>query len=264
MKSSLFKSSYLFIILFLFFFSNISFSKETNVELLKPSWSFDGFFGKFDRASLQRGYQVYKEVCVSCHSMKQLSYRNLGEQGGPEFTEAEVKAIASQYEVLDGPNAEGEMFTRKGKPSDKFKSPYLNENASRAANGGAYPPDMSVLVKARPGGSDYIYSLLMGYEEKVPDNIKLEDGVYYNKYMPGNKIRMAKPLSEGSVSYTDGTKATQEQLSKDVVAFLTWAAEPHLEARKKLGFKSVVYLLILTILVYFVKKKIWLRVEPKV
>lgn len=264
MKSSLFKSSYLFIILFLFSFSNISFSKETNVELLKPSWSFDGFFGKFDRASLQRGYQVYKEVCASCHSMKQLSYRNLREQGGPEFTEAEVKAIASQYEVLDGPNAEGEMFTRKGKPSDKFKSPYLNENASRAANGGAYPPDMSVLVKARPGGSDYIYSLLMGYEEKVPDNIKLEDGVYYNKYMPGNKIRMAKPLSEGSVSYTDGTKATQEQLSKDVVAFLTWAAEPHLEARKKLGFKSVVYLLILTILVYFVKKKIWLRVEPKV
>ena len=264
MKSSLFKSSYLFIILFVFSFSNISFSKETNVELLKPSWSFDGFFGKFDRASLQRGYQVYKEVCASCHSMKQLSYRNLGEQGGPEFTEAEVKAIASQYEVLDGPNAEGEMFTRKGKPSDKFKSPYLNENASRAANGGAYPPDMSVLVKARPGGSDYIYSLLMGYEEKVPDNIKLEDGVYYNKYMPGNKIRMAKPLSEGSVSYTDGTKATQEQLSKDVVAFLTWAAEPHLEARKKLGFKSVVYLLILTILVYFVKKKIWLRVEPKV
>jgi len=264
MKSSLFKSSYLFIILFLFSFSNISFSKETNVELLKPSWPFDGFFGKFDRASLQRGYQVYKEVCASCHSMKQLSYRNLGEQGGPEFTEAEVKAIASQYEVLDGPNAEGEMFTRKGKPSDKFKSPYLNENASRAANGGAYPPDMSVLVKARPGGSDYIYSLLMGYEEKVPDNIKLEDGVYYNKYMPGNKIRMAKPLSEGSVSYTDGTKATQEQLSKDVVAFLTWAAEPHLEARKKLGFKSVVYLLILTILVYFVKKKIWLRVEPKV
>ena len=264
MKFNFLKSIYLFIVLFLLLFTNVSFSKEANVDLLKPSWSFDGFFGKFDRASLQRGYQIYKEVCSSCHSMKQLSYRNLGEQGGPEFTEAEVKAIASQYEVSDGPNAEGEMFTRKGKPSDKFKSPYPNENASRAANGGAYPPDMSVLVKARPGGADYIYSLLMGYEEKVPDNIKLEEGVYYNKYMPGNKIRMAKPLSEGSVSYSDGTKATQEQLSKDVVTFLTWAAEPHLEARKKLGFKSVVYLLILTILVYLVKKKIWLRVEPKV
>jgi ubiquinol-cytochrome c reductase cytochrome c1 subunit len=264
MKFNFLKSIYLFIVLFLLLFTNISFSKEANVDLLKPSWSFDGFFGKFDRASLQRGYQIYKEVCSSCHSMKQLSYRNLGEQGGPEFTEAEVKAIASQYEVSDGPNAEGEMFTRKGKPSDKFKSPYSNENASRAANGGAYPPDMSVLVKARPGGADYIYSLLMGYEEKVPDNIKLEEGVYYNKYMPGNKIRMAKPLSEGSVSYSDGTKATQEQLSKDVVTFLTWAAEPHLEARKKLGFKSVIFLLILTILVYLVKKKIWLRVEPKV
>ncbi|MEK9741653.1 MAG: cytochrome c1 [Pelagibacteraceae bacterium] len=264
MKFNFFKSSSLFIVLFFMSFTNISFSKEAHVDLLKTSWSFDGFFGKFDRASLQRGYQVYKEVCASCHSMKQLSYRNLGEQGGPEFTEAEVKAIASQYEVSDGPNAEGEMFTRKGKPSDKFKSPYPNENASRAANGGAYPPDMSVLVKARPGGADYIYSLLMGYEEKVPDNIKLEEGVYYNKYMPGNKIRMAKPLSEGSVSYSDGTKATQEQLSKDVVTFLTWAAEPHLEARKKLGFKSVIFLLILTILVYLVKKKIWLRVEPKV
>jgi len=264
MKFNFFKSSSLFIVLFFMSFTNISFSKEAHVDLLKTSWSFDGFFGKFDRASLQRGYQVYKEVCASCHSMKQLSYRNLGEQGGPEFTEAEVKAIASQYEVSDGPNAEGEMFTRKGKPSDKFKSPYPNENASRAANGGAYPPDMSVLVKARPGGADYIYSLLMGYEEKVPDNIKLEEGVYYNKYMPGNKIRMAKPLSEGSVSYSDGTKATQEQLSKDLVTFLTWAAEPHLEARKKLGFKSVIFLLILTILVYLVKKKIWLRVEPKV
>ncbi len=264
MKFNFFKSSSLFIVLFFMSFTNISFSKEAHVDLLKTSWSFDGFFGKFDRASLQRGYQVYKEVCASCHSMKQLSYRNLGEQGGPEFTEAEVKAIASQYEVSDGPNAEGEMFTRKGKPSDKFKSPYPNENASRAANGGAYPPDMSVLVKARPGGADYLYSLLMGYEEKVPDNIKLEEGVYYNKYMPGNKIRMAKPLSEGSVSYSDGTKATQEQLSKDVVTFLTWAAEPHLEARKKLGFKSVIFLLILTILVYLVKKKIWLRVEPKV
>ena len=131
MKFNFLKSIYLFIVLFLLLFTNISFSKEANVDLLKPSWSFDGFFGKFDRASLQRGYQIYKEVCSSCHSMKQLSYRNLGEQGGPEFTEAEVKAIASQYEVSDGPNAEGEMFTRKGKPSDKFKSPYSNENASK-------------------------------------------------------------------------------------------------------------------------------------
>jgi len=222
------------------------------------------FFGKFDRAQLQRGYQVYKEVCASCHSMNLVSFRNLAEPGGPEFSEAEVKALAAQYEIQDGPNADGEMFTRKGIPSDRFKSPYPNELASRAANGGAYPPDMSVLVKARPGQSDYIYSVLMGYEEKVPANIKLEDGVYYNKYMSGNKIRMAKPLNSGGVEYADGTKATEEQMAKDVVSFLTWAAEPHLEARKKLGFKSVLYLLILTILVYLVKKKIWSRIESKV
>ena len=257
-----FKSITLIVIFVLI--SNVSFSKESNVQLLKPDWSFNGFFGKFDRASLQRGYQVYKEVCASCHSMSLLSYRNLAEKGGPEFTAEEVKAIASQFEVTDGPNNDGEMFQRSGKPSDRFASPYPNENASRAANGGAYPPDMSVLAKARPGGSDYIYSVLMGYEEKAPENIKLEEGVYYNKYMIGNKIRMANPLSEGVIEYTDGTKASQEQMAKDVVSFLTWAAEPHLEIRKELGFKSVIYLLILTILVYLIKKKIWLRIEPKV
>ena len=257
-----FKSITLIVIFVLI--SNVSFSKESNVQLLKPDWSFNGFFGKFDRASLQRGYQVYKEVCASCHSMSLLSYRNLAEKGGPEFTVEEVKAIASQFEVTDGPNNDGEMFQRSGKPSDRFASPYPNENASRAANGGAYPPDMSVLAKARPGGSDYIYSVLMGYEEKAPENIKLEEGVYYNKYMIGNKIRMANPLSEGVIEYTDGTKASQEQMAKDVVSFLTWAAEPHLEIRKELGFKSVIYLLILTILVYLIKKKIWLRIEPKV
>ena len=264
MKNFFLKGNFILFILISSFFSTISYSKENNVELLKPQWSFDGFFGKFDRASLQRGFQVYKEVCASCHSMKLVSYRNLAEEGGPQFTEEEVKAIASQYEVIDGPNAEGEMFTRTAKPSDKFKSPYPNENASRSANGGAYPPDMSVLVKARPGGADYIYSVLMGYEDKVPENIKLEDGVYYNKYMAGNKIRMAKPLSDGSVEYSDGTKASQEQMAKDVTTFMTWAAEPHLEVRKKIGFKSVLYLLILTILVYLIKKKIWSRIESKV
>ena len=191
--------------------SNVSFSKESNVKLLSLDWSFNGFFGKFDRASLQRGYQVYKEVCASCHSMSLLSYRNLGEKGGPEFTTEEVKAIASQFEVTDGPNNDGEMFQRLGKPSDRFVSPYPNVNASRAANGGAYPPDMSILVKARPGQSDYIYSVLMGYDEKIPDNLKLEEGVYYNKFMVGQKIRMSKPLMEGIVEYTDGTKSTESQ-----------------------------------------------------
>jgi len=253
----------LLVIFALFCFSiNHSYSAETT-KLLKTDWSFKGLFGKFDRGSLQRGYQVYTEVCASCHSMKYLSYRNLGEKGGPEFSEAEVKAIAASFEVIDGPNADGEMFERSGKPSDKFVMPYDNVKAAQAANGGAYPPDMSVLVKARGGGVDYIYSLLQGYEE-TPSGMTLDEGVHYNKYMYGNKIRMAAPLSDGIVEYGDGTEATVEQMSKDVTTFLMWAAEPHLESRHQMGFKAIVYLIILTILVYFSMKKIWSRVESEV
>jgi len=231
---------------------------------LKVDWSFNGFFGTFDRAQLQRGFQVYKEVCASCHSMKHLSYRNLGEKGGPEFSDAEVKAIAAGYQVKDGPNEDGEMFDRSGLPKDKFKSPYPNEKAARAVNGGAYPPDMSVLVKARAGGPDYIYSILMGYDESPPADLKIEEGVYYNKFMAGKKIRMPKPLNDGSVEYSDGTKATVSQMAQDVTAFMTWAAEPHLEKRKQIGFKTILYLLIFSILVFFSMKKIWSRVESKV
>ena len=233
------------------------------VEYLKTDWSFKGLFGKFDRASLQRGYQVYTEVCSSCHSMKYLSYRNLAEKGGPEFTEAQAKAIAASFEVTDGPNADGEMFTRPGKLSDKFVMPYENVKAAQAANGGAYPPDMSVLVKARSGGANYIYSLLQGYEDP-PVGVTLDEGVHYNKYMYGNKIKMANPLSDGIVEYGDGTEATIEQMSKDVTTFLMWTAEPHLEARHQMGFKAIVYLIILTILVYFSMKRIWSRVKPEV
>ena len=251
------------VIFALFCFSiTYSYSAETT-KLLKTDWSFKGLFGKFDRGSLQLGYQVYTEVCASCHSMKYLSYRNLGEKGGPEFSEAEVKAIAASFEVIDGPNADGEMFERSGKPSDKFVMPYDNVKAAQAANGGAYPPDMSVLVKARCGGVDYIYSLLQGYEE-TPSGMTLDEGVHYNKYMYGNKIRMAAPLSDGIVEYGDGTEATVEQMSKDVTTFLMWAAEPHLESRHQMGFKAIVYLIILTILVYFSMKKIWSRVESEV
>ena len=253
------------LILILSFFSLNSaqtFAAE-KVDYLKTDWSFKGLFGKFDRAALQRGYQVYTEVCASCHSMKYLSYRNLSEKGGPEFSEAASKAIAASFEVTDGPNADGEMFTRPGKLSDKFVMPYDNVKAAQAANGGAYPPDMSVLVKARGGGVDYIYSLLQGYEDP-PSGVTLDDGVYYNKFMYGNKIRMAAPLSDGIVEYGDGTNASVEQMSKDVTTFLMWAAEPHLEARHQMGFKAIVYLIILTILVYFSMKKIWSRVESEV
>ena len=233
------------------------------VELLKTDWSFKGLFGKFDRGSLQRGYQVYTEVCASCHSMKYLSYRNLGEEGGPEFSIEQVKAIAASFEVTDGPNDDGEMFSRPAKLSDKFVNPYENVKAAQAANGGAYPPDMSVLAKARSGGVDYIYSVLLGYEDP-PSGVTLDDGVYYNKYMYGNKIKMSQPLYDGSVEYADGTEATEEQMAKDVTTFLMWAAEPQLEARHRMGLKVIVYLIILTILVYFSMKKIWSRIESEV
>ena len=233
------------------------------IEYLKTDWSFKGLFGKFDRGSLQRGYQVYTEVCAACHSMKYVSYRNLAEKGGPEFSVEQAKAIAASFEVTDGPNADGEMFTRPGKLSDKFVMPYENVKAAQAANGGAYPPDMSVLVKARGGGANYIYSLLQGYEDP-PIGITLDEGVHYNKYMYGNKIKMANPLSDGLVEYADGTNASVEQMSKDVTTFLMWTAEPHLEARHRMGFKAVVYLIILTILVYFSMKRIWSRIETEV
>ena len=254
------KTFFLAILLFGISFNSNSAEK---VEYLKTDWSFKGLFGKFDRGALQRGYQVYTEVCSSCHSMKYVSYRNLAEKGGPEFSEAQAKAIAASFEVTDGPNSDGEMFVRPAKLSDKFVMPYENIKAAEAANGGAYPPDMSVLVKARGGGVDYIYSLLQGYEDP-PIGVTLDEGVHYNKYMYGNKIKMANPLSEGLVEYADGTIATVEQMSKDVTTFLMWAAEPHLESRHQMGFKAILYLIILTTLVYFSMKRIWSRVETEV
>ena len=254
------------LILAIFFFIVLFNSKaitEESKKLLTTDWSFKGYFGKFDRAALQRGYQVYTEVCASCHSMKYLSYRNLAEKGGPEFSEEEAKAIAANFEVTDGPNDDGEMFTRPAKLSDKFVNPYQNDKEAAASNGGAYPPDMSVLVKARKGGANYIYSVLLGYEDP-PKEITLDDGVYYNKYMYGNMIKMPNPLSDGLIEYNDGTDATEEQMSKDVVTFLAWAAEPHLEARHKMGFKAIIYLLILGTLVYFSMRRLWSRIETEV
>ena len=174
-----------------------------------------------------------------------------------------LQAIASSFEVTDGPNADGEMFTRPGKLSDKFINPYQNVQEAMASNGGAYPPDMSVLVKARKGGANYIYSVLLGYVDP-PENISLDDGVYYNLYMAGQKIKMPKVLEDDLVEYNDGTVATEEQMAKDVTTFLAWAAEPHLEARHKIGFKALIYLLIASLLAYFSMKRLWSRIESKV
>ena len=250
-------------ILIIFVFSFNLNAAEKKIPLIETNWSFKGIFGKFDRGELRRGYQVYTEVCASCHSMSQLSYRNLYEKGGPEFSIEIVKKIASSFDVKDGPNSEGEMFFRPGRLSDRFVNPYENVQASMAANGGAYPPDMSVLAKARQGGAAYIYSLLQGYEE-APAGINIDEGVYYNKYMPGNKIKMAEPIIDGLVEYSDGTEATKAQMAKDVTAFLVWASEPHLEAQHKMGFKSIIYLIILITLVYMSKQRVWSRFGSKV
>jgi len=252
-----------FIFLSLVLLSQNLLAGEEKKQLLTSDWSFKGYFGKFDRGALQRGYQVYTEVCASCHSMKYLSYRNLAEKGGPEFSVEQAKAIAANFEVTDGPNDDGDMFTRSAKLSDKFAQPYRNVKEAMSSNGGAYPPDMSVLVKARNGGADYIYSLLLGYEDP-PSGTTLDDGVYYNKYMYGNNIKMPKPFMDGQVEYNDGTEATEQQMAKDVTTFLAWSAEPHLEARHKIGFRAIIYLIVITILVYFSMKKIWSRVESEV
>ena len=254
---------YLATIFLTLFIPNITYAAGENYPLLKQDWSFKSFFGTFDRASLQRGYQVYTEVCASCHSLKYVSYRNLAEKGGPEFSIEQAKAIASNFEVTDGPNNDGEMFTRPAKLSDKFVMPYANDQEAKLSNGGAYPPDMSVLVKARAGGADYIYSVILGYEDP-PEEMKLDDGVYYNKYMYGNKIKMPPQLYDDLVTYADGTPATPEQMAKDITTFLAWTAEPKLEERHKFGFRAIIYLVILTILVYFSMKRIWSRIETKV
>ena len=220
------------------------------------SWSFSAPFGTFDRGQLQRGFKVYKEVCSGCHGLRLLHFRNLGEPGGPEFGEAEVKALAAEAEVQDGPNNEGEMFDRPGKPSDAFVSPFPNENAARDANNGAYPPDLSVMAKARAGGPDYIYALMTGYKEP-PEKMKMSEGMSYNTFFPGHQIAMAAPLDDESVEYSDGTKPTLDNYARDVSAFLMWAAEPKLEERHKVGFSFMIYLIILAGLLFLVKRRIW-------
>jgi len=225
------------------------------IHIPEQEWSFNGPFGTFDRAQLQRGFQVYSEVCAACHGMQYLHYRNLGEAGGPEFTEAQVKAIAAAVEVEDLDD-DGETIMRPGLPKDKFVSPFPNTKAAAAANGVA-PPDLSLMGKARVGGPDYIYALLNGYED-APEGF---EGNNYNKYFPGHNIAMAQPLSDDMVEYQDGTAATQDQLTRDVSAFLMWAAEPKLEARRSLGIRVMLYLIILAGLMYFVKRKVWADVH---
>lgn len=220
------------------------------------SWSFDGAFGTFDRASLQRGFQVYKEVCSACHSMHYVAYRNLNDPGGPGFSVAEVKAIAASVEVPGDLDDAGEPTTRPGLPSDKFKSPFANDKQARAANNGALPPDLSLMAKARANGPNYLHALLTGYADP-PAGFTLGEGMSYNKYFPGHQIAMAPPLAADGITFTDGTKATVDQMASDVTHFLMWAAEPKLEDRKRIGFQAIIFLVVATGVFYAVKRKVW-------
>ncbi len=221
-------------------------------------WEFDGVFGSVDRASAQRGYQVYKEICSACHSLRRVAYRNLTEIG---FSEDEVKQIASEFLVSDGPNDDGEMFDRSGLPSDKFVGPYANEQAARSSNGGALPPDLSLIIKARHDGANYVYSLLTGFVD-APDNFPLASGKSYNPYFEGRQISMPAPITDDvQVDYRDGTYATKEQMVIDVTNFLQWAAEPEAEARKKMGVRTMIFLGILLIILIAAKRAVWKKVK---
>lgn len=226
-------------------------------ELLERDWHFQGVFGTFDRAAAQRGLQVYREVCSTCHALDYVSFRTLEDLG---FTEDEVSAIAAEYTVMDGPNDSGEMFERPGRASDYFPPPFPNEEAARASNGGAYPPNLSLITKARADGPSYVYSLLHGYEDP-PEGEPEREGLYYNKYFPGHWIAMAAPLYPDGVSYSDGTPASIDQMAYDLVNFLEWTAEPKLEERKETGVKAILFLVVLTALLYLTKRKVWSAVQ---
>src|ERR1700730_8338745 len=244
----------------------------------RQAWTFTGPLGKFDRGQLQSGFKVYREVCGACHGMKLVPFRALAEAGGPGFSEAQARAVAGEYRVQDGPNDRGEMFDRPGRLSDAIPSPDPNEQAARARFNGALPPDLSVIAKARgyevgfPGfildafkqyqeaGVDYVAAYLTGYENP-PAGMTLPEGTFWNKYFPGHRTAMPLPFQAGQIEYTDGAPATPEQYAHDVAAFLMWAAEPHMEARKRIGLQVMVILLVLAGLLYFTKKKVWHQVE---
>ena len=228
-------------------------AEESMPPFPPAKWSFSGPFGTFDRASAQRGFQVYNEVCSSCHSMRLMSYRQLA---GIGLSEGQIRAIAASKTVPGELNDQGEPTTRPGLPSDHFASPYPNDKAARAANNGALPPDHSLIEKAREGGADYIHALMVGYVEPPP-GVKVPDGLYYNKWFLGHQIHMPAPLSDGSVTYADGTKATVDQEARDVATFLTYASNPEMEQRKHLGVRIVGFLALMCGVTYMVKRQVW-------
>jgi ubiquinol-cytochrome c reductase cytochrome c1 subunit len=230
-------------------------------ETPKPphqQWSFEGVLGTYDEAALQRGLQVYQAVCAACHPLKHLAYRDLAELG---YSEEQIKGIAAQAQVTDGPNDQGQMFQRPGKPSDMFVSPFPNDQAARAAENGALPPDLSLIVKAREGGPDYVYAILTGFKD-APAGFKMQSGMNYDEYFPGHQIAMPPPLtSDGQVPYTDGTKATVPQMAHDITTFLAWASEPNLNERHRMGAKVILFLIVAAGIFYATKRRIWAKIH---
>ena len=246
-----------FFIIFSFFFLIPILHYEEKIILKKQNWTFEGIFGRYDDLSLQRGLQIYQEVCSACHGMKRVRFRELEDLG---FTEDQIKKYSETFDIIDGPNELGEMFTRPGEPSDTFVSPYKNKEEAKASFNGVYPPDLSLLTKAMKNGPDYIYSLLTGYEDP-PNDFELTEGLYYNPYHDGKVIAMPPPLYDDAIEYIDGTNASLHQLSYDIVNFLNWAAEPELEKRKSMGVKVLLFLIVLTALLYVTMKETWSRIE---
>lgn len=230
---------------------------DGEVVLQHKEWTFDGVFGRFDRQQLQRGFQVYREVCSSCHGLDYIAFRNLTALG---YSEDQTKVLASEYIVEECCDDQGDIFDRPAIPADYMPNPYPNEQFARASNNGALPPDLSLMTKARHGGPDYVYSLLLGYEEASAD-AELMDGMYYNTAFEGNQIAMAEQLFDELLEYSDGTVATSDQMAKDVAAFLHWAAEPKLEIRKQTGIRVLLFTFVFTVLAYFLKRRIWADVE---
>jgi ubiquinol-cytochrome c reductase cytochrome c1 subunit len=243
------------------------FAADNSTEALAPKgehWSSEGPFGHYDRGELQRGFQVYKEVCSACHMFSHVAFHTLSEPGGPGFTDAQMKALAAAYKVPAGPNDKGETVDASGNPlmraatpADYFPPPFANEQAARTANGGALPPDLSMIVKARAGGAQYVYSIITGFHQTPPSWFHVLKDKYYNPYFDGWNISMPPPLSENQVTYADGTKATVPQMAHDVVAFLSWASDPKMEERKSLGFEVLAFLIVLSGLLFLSYRKVW-------
>jgi ubiquinol-cytochrome c reductase cytochrome c1 subunit len=251
---SRFAPRFLATVIALLAFAGVARAQEEAPAAPHQQWSFQGIFGTYDQAALQRGFQVYKEVCSACHPVKHLSFRDLTQLG---YTDDQVKGIAAQYQVTDGPNDQGEMYQRPAKPSDPIPGPFPNDQAARAANNGALPPDQSLIVKQREGGPDYVYAIITGYKD-APAGFKMQTGMNYNEYFPGHQIAMPPPLTtDGQVTYADGTKATVPQMAHDVTTFLAWAAEPNLNERHRMGAKVILFLIIAAGVFYAAKRRIW-------